>query len=364
MCPGLALGFASPAPAWHLISPLFPDKIGGRPAWLALQYLPKPSELSCPTCSQPMVFLLQVYSTLDERVDCFHRFLFVFMCRNGQCHRVERPHPFVVFRSQLARENAYYSFEPPETEEPTRDQIELLVDSGNLPCAEKFNSICPVCGCLADKACARCKKVRYCSRAHQVIHWRLNHKPLCNPGLPAIVKDGPCFTENEILLPEYKICSEMAEECSDILKESDDDNAADEVDVAQDDEDSVLESIAKKETDAEARFRRFREAMADEPEQVIRLQRGGKPIWLSDSPPDVPNCEICGAKRQFEFQVTPQLLNYLKLDQLGSASPDFGSLYVFTCSASCALPRTVSRENGATVTVEYQPEVLIRQLVP
>ncbi|TPP65216.1 Programmed cell death protein 2 [Fasciola gigantica] len=234
MCPGLALGFASPAPAWHLISPLFPDKIGGRPAWLALQHLPEPSELSCPTCSQPMVFLLQVYSTLDERVDCFHRFLFVFMCRNGQCHRVERPHPFVVFRSQLARENAYYSFEPPETEEPTRGQIELLVDSGNLPCAEKFNSICPVCGCLADKACARCKKVRYCSRFHQVIHWRLSHKPLCNPGLPAIVKDGPCFTENEILLPEYKICSEMAEESSEILKESDDDNAADEVDVAQD----------------------------------------------------------------------------------------------------------------------------------
>lgn len=122
MCPGLALGFASSAHSWHLISSLFPDKIGGRPAWLALQNLPKPNQLACAICSQPMAFLLQVrshtisleaskvYSMLDKRADCFHRSLFVFMCRNGQCHRSENPAPFGVFRSQLARNNAYYRY--------------------------------------------------------------------------------------------------------------------------------------------------------------------------------------------------------------------------------------------------------------
>ncbi|KAA0197392.1 hypothetical protein FBUS_09847 [Fasciolopsis buskii] len=62
--------------------------------------------------------------------------------------------------------------------------------------------------------------------------------------------------------------------------------------------------------------------------------------------------------------VTPQLLHYLKLDRLGSSSPDFGSLYIFTCAASCPLPRTVTHGDGTISMVEYEREVLIRQMVP
>ncbi|KAA0185546.1 putative pcdc2/rp-8 (Programmed cell death protein 2) [Fasciolopsis buskii] len=152
------------------------------------------------------------------------------MCRNGQCHRSENPAPFGVFRSQLARNNAYYSFEPPETEEPTLQQVQSLIYSGRLPCAEKFNPICPICGCLAEKACARCKVVRYCSKAHQIIHWRLEHKQLCSPDSPVLASGGPSFTENEFLLPEYRICSEMAEQHSDASVDLDEDSASDDVD--------------------------------------------------------------------------------------------------------------------------------------
>ncbi|TNN05967.1 Programmed cell death protein [Schistosoma japonicum] len=100
-----------------------------------------------------------------------------------------------------------------------------------------------------------------------------------------------------------------------------------------------LESIAKKVSKEEARFRMFKEAMKSAPDQVIRFQRDGKPIWLSDNPVEVKNCEVCGAERVFEFQVTPQLLCHLKLDTIGELNPDFGSLYIFTCSNSCELPR-------------------------
>ncbi|VDP86484.1 unnamed protein product [Echinostoma caproni] len=224
MCSGLALGFAFPTDSWHLISALFPDKIGGRPAWLALRNLPRSRDLCCPTCSEPMAFLLQVNNSwmfTDERADCFHRFLFIFMCRNGPCHDVDNPIPFVVFRSQLPRDNTYYSYEPPATEEPTLDQVQSMVEYGTLP----------LCGCLGDKVCAKCKTIRYCSKTHQIMHWKSEHKLVCNPDLPVPIK-GPSFTQNEFLLPEYKICSEMAEDITSIVPESDE-SSAEEPEVAE-----------------------------------------------------------------------------------------------------------------------------------
>ncbi|VDN16235.1 unnamed protein product [Dibothriocephalus latus] len=123
----LTYGFAEPAPACTLVSHLFPDKIGGRPAWLALDHLPDEAQLVCSSCGQPMAFLLQLYSPLGEdREDCFHRMLFVFMCKSGRCFLksasassespVSSPRPsvpFRVFRSQLAKCNPYYRFFKP-----------------------------------------------------------------------------------------------------------------------------------------------------------------------------------------------------------------------------------------------------------
>ena len=37
-------------------------------------------------------------------------------------------------------------------------------------------------------------------------------------------------------------------------------------------------------------------------------------------------------------QVLPQLLNWLGLDDEDPSSPDWGSIAVYTCSASCTLP--------------------------
>lgn len=50
----------------------------------------------------------------------------------------------------------------------------------------------------------------------------------------------------------------------------------------------------------------------------------------------VPNCERCGAKRLFEFQVQPQLLHYLS-DSKAGANLDWGVVAIFTCSDSCSL---------------------------
>lgn len=42
--------------------------------------------------------------------------LFVFVCKNSSCHSRQPPQrpAFKVWRSQLARENEFYSFAPPD----------------------------------------------------------------------------------------------------------------------------------------------------------------------------------------------------------------------------------------------------------
>ena len=37
---------------------------------------------------------------------------------------------------------------------------------------------------------------------------------------------------------------------------------------------------------------------------------------------DIPRCENCGGERQFEFQIMPQLLHFLRVDELTLLDPN------------------------------------------
>jgi len=50
---------------------------------------------------------------------------------------------------------------------------------------------------------------------------------------------------------------------------------------------------------------------------------------------DVPVCSACGSAREFEFQVLPQLLYFLKVDSKAKDALDWGTLVVYTCKDSC-----------------------------
>lgn len=118
MASTVELGFVKESSKAHrLQSCYFPSKIGGKPAWLELASLPRSELIQCPKCKQPMVHLIQVYAPLDGKEACFHRTLFVFLCKNSQCHSKEEAGAFKVFRSQLPRANGFYSFEPPSDDE-------------------------------------------------------------------------------------------------------------------------------------------------------------------------------------------------------------------------------------------------------
>lgn len=54
-------------------------------------------------------------------------------------------------------------------------------------------------------------------------------------------------------------------------------------------------------------FKKFSKRVARHPNQVLRYDRGGAPLWItekSDGLTHVPNCQYCDGERHFEFQVS------------------------------------------------------------
>ena len=78
-------------------------------------------------------------------------------------------------------------------------------------------------------------------------------------------------------------------------------------------------------------------------DQVLRYARwkAGEELFFSDSHrpnviKTVPNCPKCNAPRRFEFQIMPQLLTYLNIEDVpGPGEIDWGGLYIYTCTNSC-----------------------------
>jgi len=143
-----------------------------------------------------MIFLLQIYASLDEPASAFHRTLFVFLCPNAACYSTAGAVKCIkVFRCQLPRNNPFYGFDPI----PEDKAAEVTVTGSPL---------CRLCGLLGSKRCAKCKSINYCSQEHQIIDWKLGHKEECNdlaktPGKqPALRKWSGLIKEFELITEE------------------------------------------------------------------------------------------------------------------------------------------------------------------
>ncbi|XP_059179842.1 programmed cell death protein 2 [Centropristis striata] len=326
----VVLGFLEEAEPWRLLSPQFPSKVGGKPAWLSQTGLPSLPGLECEICRLPMAFLLQVYAPISGQDRSFHRTLFLFCCRTHECYTSNDSRCMKVFRSQLPRRNEFYPFEPPPEDEPPSDS-----DPDQSMLSVSGVKLCWVCGCPGNKACSRCHTVTYCGKHHQTLHWKHTHKrECCNQEASIVPTSSFLFPESELVTePE----EEEEEEEDDTKQAEGEEGTTDDSSLADTLAETDLEEMAMHETEDNKVFQRFKKRIAPEPHQVVRYSREGSPLWVSSqhipSDQDIPPC-ICGTKRTFEFQVMPQLLNSLSVDSTG-ASIDWGTLAVYTCSASC-----------------------------
>ena len=107
-----------------------------------------------------------------------------------------------------------------------------------------------------------------------------------------------------------------------------------------------LEEVEREQVE-DAVCERFRGRVSRAPGQVVRYERGGQPLLCTSSPAlePPPACQHCGAERSLEFQVMPQLLTELGLGLDTCQGLDWGSLYVYTCQASCPIPRGYYQEH-------------------
>ncbi|RVE49475.1 hypothetical protein evm_005906 [Chilo suppressalis] len=332
------VGFLEEKPSWQLHPRFFPSKVGGKPAWLNLQDLPSPSQLSCKKCNDPLIFLCQVYAPYEDDVEAFHRTIFIFICRNGSCSQTNSTQNFLILRCQLPRKNNYYSYEPYNEKE---------TEEFNM---EKWPKLCNICGCRSPSHCSKCKKVYYCSRKHQVIDWQNGHKEICSEIQKSITYKSSDFTVNNsaksILFKEWELVvdEEDEEEGSTVDTNKEMEKLCK---MIQDKRDGTLNNVSEEELEQYAKtmpedkvFNKFNKRIARHPDQVLRYDRSGNPLWITgnsgNSVLDIPKCQYCDGERHFEFQVMPQLLNYINVG-IDSNSIDWGILAIFTCKSSCSV---------------------------
>ncbi|XP_072754018.1 programmed cell death protein 2 isoform X2 [Anoplolepis gracilipes] len=321
------LGFVETCESWELSSRFFPSKVGGKPAWLDLKNIPGKSDLECEYCNDVCVFLCQIYAPYEENAYAFHRTIYIFVCKNTDCCRPNQNGNFKVFRSQLSRTNMFYPSEPPVEQKDWRTDIDV----------SQWTKTCCICGIAAPSHCGKCKVVNYCCRAHQVYDWKNGHKNTCGT---------EANNDKNFLFPEYEIVIESDDVTKDNTAQDDFKNEQKEMEKYnamiqngkagslqhEDINDDLLEIVNEK----DEVFVEFRMKIDNYPDQILRYDRGGKVLYISQHNQiiDAPKCPECNGNRQFEFQIMPQLLNFLGLKDFVKCL-DWGILAVFTCKQSC-----------------------------
>lgn len=322
------LGFAEKCEFWELQSRLFPSKLGGKPAWLDLQNLPKPENLQCQICRAQMLFLCQIYAPYEDDEDNFHRAIFIFVCKNADCVRPNSAGNIKVFRSSLKRVNDFYPPEAPKEEpDPTF----------NL---SKWVTLCNLCGCFGEKHCSKCKEAVYCCREHQILDWKEGHKYSCCNSSGANKKETSRY-----LFSEFIIALDTEQQQKNIVNEKQEMEIYKKLEAEG--RIGTLKDVSDKELEAHAdikidkAFSNFKKQIASDPDQIVRYDRGGDPLLIAKHPipENIPPCEYCNSERQFELQIMPQMLSVLNETQL-----DWGVLLVYTCKNSCTNTAGYKRE--------------------
>lgn len=342
---------------------MFPSKVGGKPAWLIPQRLP---ELVCSKCSRPLRFLLQVYASRGSDTEgAFHRVLKLFICTSCQPNEVR------AFRSQLPRENSFYSSDAPDPEQvaasahsdPELEEI-ICWDCG-LPCRTQ-----PVSACVdddveevprADAVSNRCEEcIRRFRNGDAAALLQERELTCCEAEEPSEPSDDEggfeASTPEEADLEQAAATADAAlalaspaQDAGDaamLVKLEDFRNFAtkDPEHAIDRSEQKIFDEWSKKEGHKDDVFSKFQSFSHCNDGHVIRHVFGGKPLWfagpgrLNGEP---PACPACGGPRHFELQVQPQLISLLEESQANESSGlvrrlDFGAVYVFVCKNSCS----------------------------
>ena len=134
-------------------------KVGGRPFNLHPSSPLPTAAATCPKCSSPCRFLLQIYAPADDAVgpSAFHRMLYVFACEKTGCPGAR------AVRAQAGRSSVHF----------VESCDEVPGNEGRDEAGTYHPGLCAVCGLRSDPP-LRCPEqgTYFCGRGHQVEHMK------------------------------------------------------------------------------------------------------------------------------------------------------------------------------------------------
>lgn len=358
------------------------NKIGGQP-----KFLPQKSfDLkSCSNCSKQMVLISQLYCPLVNSV--YHRVFYIAACVEPSCwnkisswliYRCQFPDFEYIKSLEVAKEaesnkvsfinkewtNDASDWEIDEDDDvklksnadSTKQKLESIVSLNNVIEDERLNGGFDKSDGSSSENPSTCQESPIELGTKQVNdtikemfdNWKLNLQPkkleFQDEKSPFAVSFEPYYLNvmNKSYFSENEKNSDLNLNLDDFK------NMAIEEDKSITKSEEYEESYLKH---GDKIFHKFRKSIDYCPYQVVRYARGSNPLYIKnnkDFNPDSIKCSHCGSKCDFEFQLMPALVNYLKCIN-NNISIEFGVVIVYTCSNSCWNDTDVYRLENAYV---------------
>ncbi|CAN7998920.1 unnamed protein product [Ixodes hexagonus] len=340
------------------------NKVGGTPDWTSTALKSTP-DLKCGLCGKQRLLLVQVYSPLD-RTDWYHRTLYIFCCVSPSCWNRQERQVFIVIRSQETCDGSDATNLMQVKQTVSSDWLDSQDDWGTDPgfaspstqagegkdLAESLQDlvVSTVDSDLrdfvdADMDCAEVQPeatgVDAVKTAGELRHSELERRA----ELQALSAVSAFRSYYVSVVEEDRISQEDSTADSHIKEllqnyELDDGCASKTISRGQGSSSYAQENYEKASiSHGDQTFYKFHKRLQCCPEQLIRFCWDGKPLFISQPPASwvVPKCANCGAHRCFELQVMPALIPTLEIDgaQFKGCPVEFGTIIVYSCSASC-----------------------------
>ncbi|KAK9317254.1 programmed cell death protein 2 [Lipomyces starkeyi] len=357
----------------------FDTRIGGLPIWLNPSSPPTLGRAKCKACESVMTLLLQAYAALENTL--YERVIYVYACKNVGCRR--RPGSVRAFRGIMRDEDkmrAVADKQKKEEERRNRKAAEAAerskpqqTDLGNVLFGDGFGDGANPFGGgpgpspeSSVRAGATIDEVEQVSESLERTNINVAHRPDAvilapfEPWPPAYelesYKSWFLYVESEYLTNKAEQNINQRVEILASTSGSSNDGP---------DEWSALPESSSK---IDSVFQNFADTVSDNPEQVVRYERKGSPLFYSKADEIgrllinrntghydnslIPHCELCGSVRVFELQLTPYAIQVLEegsgIDILNGM--EWGTIIVGTCKNDC-VPSMIDK-NG----VGYQEE--------
>ncbi|KAK9459291.1 programmed cell death protein 2 [Lipomyces oligophaga] len=337
----------------------FDTRIGGYPIWAIPDCPPSLSLALCANCHGLMSLFVQANASLEGTL--YDRVIYVFGCLKPACRR--RPGSVRAFRSIFYKLSNMVQSDiiKPDTSQVTSQCVQrpssssssmhnpvLTADLGNAIFGEGFgtNAIAlPEAKQVSGKSDTKLQQDSIAD-----VTEKLRSTFIHLPELP--ISPWPTLTNTShfksyFLYVENEYLSKV--ENLDLSQRI---QIVDTNDQSIGTESSSIEALP--ESDAgilDITFQKFADTVAMNPEQVIRYQRKGSPLFYSSTDgtyrklcrsnskydsSNIPSCPLCHAERIFELQLMPYLIQILEEDQADIENGmEWGTILVATCEADC-----------------------------